>query len=321
MQAIYAKSFSMEDPLQGLVVGDLPEPTVPDGWTKVSIKAAALNHHDLWTLRGVGLAADSLPMILGCDGAGVDESGCEVIVHSVISDPSWTGDEVRDPKRSLLSEKFQGTFAQSVVVPKRNVISKPDFLTMEEAGSISTSWLTAYRMLFKQSGLQSGQTVLIQGASGGVATALISMAKAAGFRTWVTSRDEGKRKMAAELGADEVFESGARLPDRVDAVMETVGKATWSHSVRALNPGGTIVISGATSGDAEPALLTHIFFRELRVIGSTMGTKADFEEMLGFLQRSGVRPKIHQTLPAENAHEGFAMMLADQQFGKITFTF
>lgn len=321
MRAIYANAFSMSDPLSGLVVGERPEPEVPQGWTKVSIKAAALNHHDLWTLRGVGLPAESLPMILGCDGAGVDQAGREVIVHSVISDPAWTGDEVRDPKRSLLSEKYQGTFADFVVVPERNVIAKPTFLTMEEAGSISTSWLTAYRMLFKQSGLQPGQTVLIQGASGGVSSALISLAHAAGFKTWVTSRDEKKRQFAQGLGADEVFDSGARLPGRVDAVMETVGKATWAHSVRSLNPGGTIVISGATSGDADAALLTHIFFRELRIIGSTMGTRADFEEMLAFMERTGVRPTIGQTLPMENAREGFASMLADQQTGKITFTF
>lgn len=321
MRAIYCNSFSSNDPLSGLVVGERPEPEASPGWTKVAIKAAALNHHDIWTLRGVGLPAESLPMILGCDGAGVDESGREVIVHAVINDPAWAGDEVRDPKRSLLSEKYQGTLADFVLIPEKNVIAKPSFLTMEEAGSISTSWLTAYRMLFKQSGLEPGQTVLIQGASGGVSSALIALARAAGFRTWVTSRDQKKRDFASSLGADEVFETGSRLPDRVDAVMETVGKATWAHSVRSLNPGGTIVISGTTSGDTDQALLTHIFFRELRIIGSTMGTKADFVEMLAFMERTGVRPTIGQTLPMEEAKTGFAAMLADQQFGKITFTF
>lgn len=321
MRAIYAGSFSQHDPLAGLVVGQRPDPVVESGWSKVRISTASLNHHDLWTLRGVGLAPEALPMILGCDGVGQDETGREVIVHAVISDPSWNGEEVKDPKRSLLSEKFQGTFADYVVVPTRNLIPKPDFLTNEEAGCLSTAWLTAYRMLFTQSGLEPGQKVLIQGASGGVATALISLAHAAGFETWVTSRDEKKRALARDLGADQVFESGARLPERVDAVMETVGKATWSHSVRALNPGGTIVISGTTSGDAEPALLTHIFFRELRVIGSTMGTKEDFENLLSFLKRTGVRPKIDRVLPMEQAREGFAAMLDDAQFGKIVFTF
>lgn len=321
MRAIYAASFSNADPLSGLIVGERPEPVVESGWSKVSISAASLNHHDLWTLRGVGLAQEALPMILGCDGVGRDESGNEVIVHAVISDPAWKGEEVRDPKRSLLSEKYQGTFADYVVVPTQNLISKPAFLSTEEAACLSTAWLTAYRMLFTQSRLQPGQRVLIQGASGGVATALISLASAGGFEVWVTSRDEQKREMATSLGAHQTFESGARLPDRVDAVMETVGKATWSHSIRALNPGGTIVISGTTSGDAEPALLTHIFFRELRILGSTMGTKDDFTAMLAFLEKTGVRPRIHQSLPMEQAREGFTTMLNDAQFGKVVFTF
>lgn len=321
MRAVFASSFSMDDPLSGLEIGQRPEPSVATGWSKVTVRAAALNHHDLWTLRGVGLAADALPMILGCDAAGVDENGAPVIVHAVISDPDWQGEEVHDPKRSLLSERYQGTFAESVVVPQRNLIPMPEFLTFEQAACLPTAWLTAYRMLFTQSGLQPGQTVLIQGASGGVVTAAISLARAGGFHVWVTSRSEEKRQRALDIGAHEVFEPGARLPGRADAVIETVGKATWAHSVRSLKPGGTIVISGTTSGDADPAMLTHIFFRELRVIGSTMGTRQDFLAMLTFLERTGVRPTIHRTLPVEQARDGFAEMLADSQYGKIVFTF
>lgn len=321
MRAVYASAFSMSDPLSGLVVGDRPEPVPEPGWARVKVRAAALNHHDIWTLRGVGLPAESLPMILGCDAAGVDDAGTPVIVHAVISDPSWSGEEVRDPKRSLLSERYQGTLADYVVVPQRNLIPMPAFLTFEQAACLPTAWLTAYRMLFAQSGLASGETVLIQGASGGVATAAIALARAGGFRVWVTSRSEVKRERALEIGAHESFESGAKLPDRVDAVIETVGKATWGHSVRSLRPGGTIVISGTTSGDAEPALLTHIFFRELRIIGSTMGARQDFESMLGFLERTGVRPTIDSTLPIEQARVGFESMLSDAQYGKIVFTF
>lgn len=321
MRSIYAASFSAQDPLLALEIGERPEPDIPAGWARVRVQAAALNHHDIWTLRGVGLSSESLPMILGCDGVGLDDQGNEVIIHSVISDPSWIGDEIRDPGRSLLSERYQGTFAEQVVVPSTNLIAKPDFLSSVEAGSLSTSWLTAYRMLFTQSGLSSGQTVLIQGASGGVATALIALGHAAGFRVWVTSRSEEKRNRALQLGADAVFESGARLPSRVDAVMETVGAATWAHSIKALNPGGTVVISGTTSGDASPALLSYIFFRELRVVGSTMGTKADLVELLDFLRQTGVRPVIDRVLPMERAREGFEAMLTDSQFGKIVFTF
>ncbi len=135
-------------------------------------------------------------MILGCDAAGVDPDGNEVVVHAVISDPAWKGDETLDPKRSLLSERYQGTLAEKVVVPARNVVPKPAGLSFEQAACLPTAWLTAYRMLFTQSGLKPGDTVLVQGAGGGVSTALITLARAAGIRVWATSRDEGKRAKA-----------------------------------------------------------------------------------------------------------------------------
>lgn len=321
MFAVYAESCSSDDPLSGLVVGERPEPEVPDGWTTVTVKAAALNHHDLWSLRGVGLKEDALPMILGCDAAGIDEDGNEVIVHAVISDPSWRGDETFDPRRSLLSERYQGTFADKVAVPRANVVPKPESLTFEEAACLPTAWLTAYRMLYTQGGLKAGDTVLVQGAGGGVATALVSLAHAGGLRVFATSRDEDKRKKALDLGAHDVFESGARLPVKVDAVMETVGKATWSHSIRALRPGGTIVVSGTTSGPMlDDAELTRIFFLQLRVIGSTMGTRTELVSLVNLLGSSGVRPLIDRTLPMEQAREGFAAMAEGDVFGKIIFT-
>ncbi len=321
MFAVYAEKFSSDDPLSGLVVGERPDPEVPDGWTTVTVKAAALNHHDLWSLRGVGLKEESLPMILGCDAAGLDEDGSEVVVHAVISDPSWRGDETFDPKRSLLSERHPGTFADKVAVPKRNVIAKPESLSFEEAACLPTAWLTAYRMLFSQGGLKAGDSVLVQGAGGGVATALIALARAGGLRVFATSRDEDKRAKAIELGAHEVFESGERLPVKVDAVMETVGKATWSHSIRALRPGGTIVITGTTSGpDLDDAELTRIFFLQLRVIGSTMGTSTELASLVNLLDSSGVRPLIDRTLPMDEAKDGFAAMAEGDIFGKVVFT-
>ena len=209
MFAVYAGTINPDDPLAGLVMGERPEPDVPDGWTTVTVKAASINHHDVWSLRGVGLREESLPMILGCDAAGFDEDGNEVVVHAVISDPAWRGDETLDPKRSLLSERYQGTFAERVAVPRRNVVAKPEGLTFAEAACLPTAWLTAYRMLFTQSGLRQGDTVLVQGAGGGVATAAITLARAAGFRVYATSRDEDKRAKAIEIGAHEAFESGA----------------------------------------------------------------------------------------------------------------
>ena len=298
MFAVYAEGFSQEDPLSGLVVGERPDPEVPDGWTTVTVKAASLNHHDLWSLRGVGLREEALPMILGCDAAGYDEDGNEVVVHAVISDPSWSGDETLDPKRSLLSERFQGTCDDKVVVPRSNVVPKPASLSFEEAACLPTAWLTAYRMLFTQGGLKPGDTVLVQGAGGGVATALIALAHAGGLRVLATSRDEAKRARALELGADEVFESNARLPVKVDAVMETVGRATWSHSIKSLRPGGSLVVSGTTSGpNVDNAELTRIFFLQLRVIGSTMGTRDELASLVELLDVSGTRPVIDRVIP------------------------
>ena len=321
MFAVYADSFSSDDPVSGLVVGERPDPEVPDGWTTVTVRAASLNHHDLWSLRGVGLKQEALPMILGCDAAGLDEDGNEVVVHAVVSDPAWTGDETLDPRRSLLSERYQGTFADKVAVPRRNVVPKPPSLSFEQAACLPTAWLTAYRMLFTQGGLKAGDTVLVQGAGGGVATALITLARAAGLRVLATSRDETKRARALEIGAHDVFESGARLPVKVDAVMETVGRATWSHSIRSLRPGGAIVISGTTSGPKlDDAELTRIFFLQLRVIGSTMGTRDELASLVTMLDATGTTPLLDRTLPMEQAPEGFAAMADGDLFGKVVFT-
>jgi NADPH:quinone reductase-like Zn-dependent oxidoreductase len=321
MLAAYAAKFDADNPIAALEVGERPDPAVPEGWVTIDVRATALNHHDLWSLKGVGLAEQSLPMILGCDAAGVDQDGNEVVVHAVVSDPAWKGDETLDPKRSLLSERYQGTLAQKVAVPARNVVPKPAGMSFEQAACLPTAWLTAYRMLFTQSGLKPGDTVLVQGAGGGVATALITLARAAGIRVWATSRDEGKRAKAVEIGAHDAFESGARLPERVDAVMETVGQATWSHSLKSLKQGGTLVISGATSGQApKSAELNRIFFLQLRVQGSTMGTRTELAELVQFMANAGISPHIDTVLPLTEARTGFEKMNAGDVFGKIVFT-
>ncbi len=320
MFAVYAAGFSKNDPLDGLAMGERPQPEIPDGWVEVSVKASAINHHDVWSLRGVGLKEDALPMILGCDAAGLDEDGNEVVVHGVVSSPDWTGDETLDPKRSLLSERYQGTFAEKVAVPRRNVIAKPEGLSMVEAACLPTAWLTAYRMLFTQSGLNPGDSVLVQGAGGGVATALIILARAAGFRVFATSRDEDKRARALEIGAHEVVETGERLPVRVDAVMETVGQATWSHSVKSLRPGGTLVVSGATSGDASPTELAYIYFQQKRVIGSTMGNREELHRLAQFMDVTGVRPLIDREIPMDEAAQGLKAVADGDVFGKIVLT-
>ena len=320
MFAVYAAEPNSDDPLAALVVGERPDPEPADGWVPVTVRAASLNMHDLWTLRGVGIRRDRFPMILGCDGAGTLADGTEVVIHSVVASPGWVGDETLDPKRSLLTEVHQGTFADTVVVPAHNVQPKPASLSFTEAACLGTAWLTAYRMIFVKSGLRPGQTMLVQGASGGVATALIQLGRAAGLRVWATGRTEAKRALAEELGAHGTFESGARLPERVDGVFETVGEATWSHSIRALKPGGVIVCSGATSGPNPGAELQRLFFLQLRVVGSTMGTREELRDLAGFLDVSGVRPRIGLELPMDRAPEGFAAMESGDTAGKIVFT-
>ena len=152
MLAVTCVSQSATDPLSGLEVGERPEPQVPDGWTTVRLRTTALNHHDIFSLRGVGLPADRLPMVLGCDGAGVDADGNEVLVHAVVASPGWAGDETLDPRRSLLSEVHDGTLAEVVAVPRHNLVPKPAGLSWEHAACLPTAWLTAYRMLFTNSG-------------------------------------------------------------------------------------------------------------------------------------------------------------------------
>jgi NADPH:quinone reductase-like Zn-dependent oxidoreductase len=321
MFAVTATSFDADDPLSGLTLGEVPDTVVPEGWVRVNVRAAALNHHDLWSLRGVGLKAEQLPMILGGDAAGVLDDGTPVIVHEVIGDPAaGGGDETLDPRRTLLSELHPGTLAETVAVPARNVVPKPDELSFEEAACLPTAWLTAYRMLATKSGLREGDTVLVQGAGGGVATAAIQLGRALGFQVWATSREESKRARALELGAHEAFESGARLPGKVDAVMETVGQATWGHSLRSLRPGGTVVVSGATTGFNPPAELNRVYFLQLTVVGSTMGTRDELEAMVDLLVRTGVRPTIDAVLPLHEARTAFERLASGDVVGKLVLT-
>jgi NADPH:quinone reductase-like Zn-dependent oxidoreductase len=321
MFAVTAERIDASDPLSGLGLGERPDPAPPDGWTTVRVRAAALNHHDLWTLKGVGIPADRLPIVLGCDAAGVDEHGREVVVHAVIGDPAaGGGDETLDPRRTLLSELHDGTLAELVAVPARNLLPKPATMSWVEAACLPTAWLTAYRMLFTRSGLAPDDTVLIQGAGGGVATALIVLAKAGGFRVYATSRDPAKRDRALAIGADVVLEPGARLPERVEAVMETVGAATWDHSLKSLRPGGRIVVCGATSGSNPPADLSRVYFLQLSVVGSTMGTLDELAGLLELCASHDLHPLVDATYGLADARSAFERLASGEAFGKIVLT-
>ncbi|WP_028046167.1 quinone oxidoreductase [Cellulomonas sp. URHE0023] len=308
MIAAYAASFDPTTPLNGLVVGERPAPTPREGWTVVDVRAAALNHHDLWSLRGVGLRAEQLPMILGTDASGVTADGREVVVHGVV--------QLGDEPRSLLSERYDGTLAEQVLVPTSNLVDKPSQLSFVEAACLPTAWLTAYRMLFVTGRATPGQRVLVQGSGGGLATAAILLGNAAGLEVVVTGRDPERRDRALALGAAAAVEPGARVP-RVDVVLESVGKATWSHSVRSVKPGGIIVVAGATSGDAAPAELTRIFFQEITVAGTTMGSRNDLEHLLAFLARTGVRPLVDSTFPLLEAGTALSRLWEGTQTGKV----
>ncbi|MDQ6874521.1 MAG: zinc-binding dehydrogenase [Actinomycetota bacterium] len=317
MLAAYAARISADDPLAGLEVGDVPEPEVPDGWTTVTVRAAALNQHDLWSLRGVGLSADRLPMVLGCDAAGVDEDGREVVVYAVIGDPAaGAGDETLDLKRTLLSEAHPGTLAERVAVPKANVVAKPAELSFAQAACLPTAWLTAYRMLVTRGGLDSGGSVLVQGAGGGVATAAIVLGRALGATVYATSRAEGKRRRAEELGAVAVA-SGARLPERVDLVIESVGAATLDHSLKCLRPGGRVVVCGATSDHAAEVDLRRLFFLQLSLIGSTMGTLGELEALVALCVQKGLRPVIDSEYGLADARDAFTRLAGGDAFGKV----
>ncbi len=322
--AAYAATQSDTEPLAGLQVGVLAEPAVPPGWERVLVRASALNHHDLWSLRGVGLRREQLPMTLGTDAAGVDERGNEVVVHAVIGDVSENAtdgvagdcDPLFAPDRSLLSEKYPGTLANWVLVPAGNLLPKPPELSFVEAACLPTAWLTAYRMLTTKGRLGRDDSVLIQGAGGGVATAALLIGRALGARVYVTSRSPLKRQRAIELGAV-ALEPGDRAPERVDVVVDTVGAATIAHSLKCLVPGGRLVVSGATSGHLPTLDLRRVFYRQLEVLGSTMGTRQELRGLLDLLARSDVRPLIDSIHPFGDAARAFARLASGKTFGKV----
>lgn len=326
MKAVYASAVNHDDPLSVLAVGDQPEPQSRPFWSTVSVRAVTVNHHDVWSLQGVGLSAEQTPMILGTDAVGIlDEdipgkhglkAGREVVLYTFVGTDG--AGVAPGERRTILSEKYPGTMAEKTAVPSANVFAKPSNLTEIEAAALGTSWLTAYSLLFDAAGVKPGDSVLIQGAGGGVSTAAIQLAQAAGLEVFVTSREADKRAKALKLGAHAAFEIGARLPGKVDAVIESVGAATWSHSMKSVRPGGTIAICGATTGDQPGAELTRLFFQDIRVQGSTMGSREDFARLLRFVERANLHPAIDSVFSGlDTAPEAFAKMIEGNVFGKI----
>jgi NADPH:quinone reductase-like Zn-dependent oxidoreductase len=317
MRAVYATGPRPDDPLGAIAVGDRPDPVDQDGWTTVRVRAASLNGHDVATLRGVGIAPESFPMILGCDGAGLDADGNAVLIYPVIEEPQWDGEDTMSPGRHLLTERVNGTMCELVTVPVRNVVPLPPWLSFAEGACLGAAWLTAYRMLFTLSSLRPGDTVLVQGSGGGLAQALVALGSAGGFRVWATGRSPHTRRKALELGAHQVFEPGAGLPHPADAVMDSVGRATWKHSLEALRPGGSLVVAGVTTGANPPARLSRIFFHQLAVVGVFAGTRQEFRRLLNLLEVTGVRPYIDREYTLDEAPKALARMAAGDINGKL----
>jgi len=321
MLAAFVETPNFDDPLSALMVGEMPEPWADEDSVKVTVQAASLNRHDLWTLRGVTQHPPlPLPMILGCDGAGLLDDGSPVIIYPGIGFPDWHAEETLDERFHVLSELHPGAMAEYIVVPRRCVFPRPAELSAAEAAALGTAWLTAYKMLFVRSGMRPGQRMLVQGASGGVSTALIQLGRAAGMEIWVTGQSERSRALAAELGAHRTFKSGEVLPEPVEAVFETVGEATWSHSLSSVRRGGTVVVAGRTSGKSPKAGLRNIFVNQLTIQGSVLGSLDDMQDLVRFVVHTGIRPKIGSVLPLSQAREGFRAMWEGQSQGKTVFT-
>jgi NADPH:quinone reductase-like Zn-dependent oxidoreductase len=319
MRAAVAVRIDEKDPLSALELKDgWPEPEPGPDQVRIKVAATTVNMHDLWVLRGVGVKPEAFPKILGCDIVGWDPAGNEVMVTGSFADPdAGGGDETFDPKRSLVSEDLPGSFGEYTVAPARNVIKKPNWLSFREAACLNVGWSTTYRVLFTRGRAQPGERVLIQGAGGGVSTAAISMARAAGLRVIVTSRSEAKRRRALELGAHEALPTGERLREPVDLVVETVGAATFKHSLRSVRPGGRIVTCGATTGSDIPFELPRIFYHQVSIIGSTSGSRAETLLMLRFMEAANLRPVIDSIHPFERIHDAFRRMQHPELFGNV----
>jgi NADPH:quinone reductase-like Zn-dependent oxidoreductase len=319
MRAAVALRIDPKDPLSAIELREeWPEPKAGPNQVRVRLAASTVNMHDLWALRGIGVARESFPRVLGCDIAGWDDQGQEVIVTGCFGDPdAGGGDETFDPERSLVSERLPGSFAEYTVVPARNVIPKPKWLTFHQAACLNVSWSSTYRLLFTRGRVQPGERILIQGAGGGLATAATAMARAAGLYVIVTSRSHEKLERARELGAHEAIPTGERLKEPVDVAVDTVGAATWKHSLRSLRPGGRILTAGATTGSDIPMDLPRIFYHQLSIIGSTSGSRAETLRMLRFMEAARLRPVIDSVYPLARIREALERMLAPDLFGNV----
>lgn len=319
MFAVYAENPSRENPLSALHVGEQPAPVIREGWVRVKVSHASLNRHDLFTLKGITHHPEPLrfPIILGNDGAGTLDDGTPIAIYPVVGSDDWRDNETLDPHWHILSEFLPGTFADTIAIPRRNAIPIPDGMSMEVASVLGTAWLTAYRALFVRAGMMPGQRLLVQGARGGMATALIQLAAAAGIEVWATSRDDPGSTYAESIGACRTFRAGEPLPQKVDVVVDNVGPATWDHSLSAVARNGTIILAGVTTGFEVGLPLLKAVSQQLSLLGSIMGTRSDMMTMINFIGTSGIKPQIGGVYPMADAATAFRDMIDGSRKGKL----
>ncbi len=306
---------------------DTPEPGADD--VRVRVVVSALNHMDLWVTTGQ--PRPELPHVPGCDVAGVIDAvgerttgfavGDEVVVNPAVAPLEMVvahGDDAPMwPGFGIVGEQRWGGHAELIVVPGRNVVPRPAGRTWAECAAYPLATLTAWRML-RRSRLRAGETVLIVGIGGGVSTAALSLAVRMGATVYVTSRDEAKGRRAIELGAVEAFDSGSSedWPVRAEVVVESVGPATWDRSVKALAPGGRLVVCGGTSGPKVEVSLPRLFFKQIEIIGSTMGGYGEFADVTRFMSQ-GLPVVVDQELPLASYPDALAQLASGAQLGKI----
>jgi NADPH:quinone reductase-like Zn-dependent oxidoreductase len=338
MRALY---FESHGEISGLVTGERPRPTPGGGEVLVRLRAASLNHLDLFVLRGLPAVPVGLPHIGGADGAGtVAELGEGVtgwgIGDEVVLNPGlWCGrcefcargEESQCVRFGLVGEHVDGTFAEYVKVPASSLAPKPTRLSWPEAAAFGLTFLTAWRMLMTRARLVAGESVLVHGIGGGVALAALLIAKRVGATVFVTSASETKLARAKKLGADYTLNytscdvgrevRGLTGKRGVDVVVESVGAATWKASLLSASKGGRIVTCGATTGPNPSEEVRLIFWNQLSILGSTMGSRADWQGMVDALEEWQVWPVVDSVLPLERGREAYERMASGGQFGKI----
>jgi NADPH:quinone reductase-like Zn-dependent oxidoreductase len=313
-----------------LVLEEAPDPVAGPGEVLVRLRASALNHLDIWIRKG--LPSVPKPRILGADGAGVVEALGEGVEgfepgQRVVLNP---GIEAGGARIHVIGEHGDGTNAELIAVPATNVHPIPDGLSFEEAAAFPLVFETAYRMLVTRAGLREGEWILTWGIGGGVSTATLAIGKALGANVIVTSSSEAKLERARELGADATVNhvtgdvkaavqeaTGGR---GADIVVESVGEATWATSLQVAAPGGRITVCGATSGPNPPAALHRVWWKQLSILGSTMGTGEDFAGAYELVASGRARPVVDTVLPLEEIRDAHERLEAGEQLGKIVLT-